>query len=247
MTLTFVSLFSGIDGLGLGLERAGMRCVAQVEQDSFCLAVLRRQFPTVPKFEDVHDVGAHNLPPADLIAGGFPCQDISYAGYGAGIDEGDRSGLWREFHRILRELRPRYALVENVAALTRRGLGRVLGDLADIGFDAEWSVLSACSVGAPHVRRRLFVVAYPHSEHGRPRVWDTASYGDRALQGIDRLARARARWAARLADPSALYRDADGLPFGMDRNRGVGNAVVPDVAEVIGRQILAREAAEQAA
>jgi DNA (cytosine-5)-methyltransferase 1 len=232
------SLFSGIGGIDLGLERAGMRVVWQVENDEYARDVLRKHWPDAALYDDVRSVGAANLPPVDLVCGGFPCQDISYAGYGAGL-AGERSGLWREFARIIRELGPRYVVVENVAALLDRGLGDVLGALSDLGFDAEWSVVSACSVGAPHMRQRVFVVAHAHGFDGRPWLRDPASRADRPLQALDGFAGARAGWRARLADPSALYGGADGLPDGMDRNRTLGNAVVPQVAEWIGRQILA--------
>src|SRR5690606_18615786 len=157
--LTVGSLFAGIGGIDLGLERAGMQVRWQVEIDDYCRRVLAKHWPEVTRYADIRDVGAHNLEPVDLIAGGFPCQDISFAGKGAGIN-GERSGLWREFARVVRELRPRYVLVENSSALTFRGLGDVLADLAVLGYDAEWSVLSACALGAPHTRERLFVVAY---------------------------------------------------------------------------------------
>src|SRR5688572_2857581 len=137
--------------MDLGLERAGMQCVWQVEIDEFCRKVLTKHWPNVPKFNDVRECGKHNLEPVDLIAGGFPCQDISEVGSRRGID-GARSGLWREMHRIVGELRPRYVLVENVSGLLNRGIERVLGDLAAIGYDAEWSLLSACSMGAAHSR-----------------------------------------------------------------------------------------------
>lgn len=162
------SLFAGIGGFDLGFERAGMRVAWQVEQDAYCLAVLRRHFPGAARFEDVREVGAQNLCPVDLVCGGFPCQDLSPAGRGAGL-AGARSGLWSEFARIVRELRPRYVVVENVPALLtgkgkrwdRAPVGRVLGDLAEAGYDAEWACLSAREFGAPHLRKRVWIVAYP--------------------------------------------------------------------------------------
>ena len=162
------SLFSGIGGFDLGLQRAGMRVAWQVELDPYCRAVLARHFPEARRFEDVREVGAENLAPVDLICGGFPCQDLSAAGKGAGLD-GARSGLWSEFARIVRELRPRYVVVENVPALLtgkgkrwdRAPVGRVLGDLAEAGYDAEWACLSAREFGAPHLRKRVWLVAYP--------------------------------------------------------------------------------------
>lgn len=154
------SLFSGIGGLELGLEWAGLGPVAwQVEKDEYARAVLAKHWPNAVRHEDVRSVGAHNLQRVDVLCGGFPCQDLSYAGRGAGL-EGARSGLWREYARVVRELRPRVVIVENVPALRSRGLGRVLGDLAECGYDAVWTSLAASDVGAPHKRERLFVVGY---------------------------------------------------------------------------------------
>src|ERR1700678_1941479 len=115
--LTHGSLFSGIGGFDLGFERAGIKNVWQVEIDPYCQRVLAKQFPDAERFDDVRTVGRHNLKPVDIISGGFPCQDISTAGKRAGIAEGTRSGLWSEYARIIGELRPRFVVVENVAAL----------------------------------------------------------------------------------------------------------------------------------
>src|SRR5262245_308192 len=158
-----IDLFSGIGGFSLALERCGMRTVAFCECDPFCRAVLRKHWPGVPCYDDVRTVDAVRLAAdgirGDLICGGFPCQDISTAGKRVGID-GARSGLWREFARIIGDVRPRYVLVENVAALLGRGISRVLGDLAALGYDAEWHCIPACAVGAPHRRDRVWILAY---------------------------------------------------------------------------------------
>lgn len=160
MSLRIGSLFSGIGGLELGLEWSGLGyTVWQVEQDRNCLHWLAQHWPDAQRHTDVRTVGAHNLSPVDVICGGFPCQDISYAGKGAGLD-GHRSGLWYEFARIIGELGPGYVVVENVAALFTRGIDQVLGTLADIGYDAEWSTLRASDVGAPHRRERVFIIAW---------------------------------------------------------------------------------------
>lgn len=155
------SLFSGIGGLELGLERSisGAFTAWQVEQDPYARAVLAKHWPEVKRYENVEEVGSGNLERVELICGGFPCQDISVAGKGVGI-EGARSGLWAEYARIIRELRPRYVVVENVPALITRGLGRVLGDLAESGYDATWDCIPAEAVGAHHRRDRLFVIAW---------------------------------------------------------------------------------------
>ena len=157
--LTFGSLFAGIGGFDLGLERAGMVCKWQVEIDEYASKVLAKHWPNVHRWDDVRTWPQENTEYVDVICGGFPCQDISYAGLGAGLD-GERSGLWFEFARVVREMEPRFVIVENVAALLTRGLDRVLGTLAAIGFDAEWHCIPAASVGAPHIRDRVFVVAY---------------------------------------------------------------------------------------
>lgn len=153
------SLFSGIGGLELGLEEAtGGRTVWQCEIDPFCRRVLAKHWPDALRFEDITTMG-EGIPPVDIICGGFPCQDISLAGKGAGLD-GARSGLFFELARIVGLVRPRYVVLENSPALIARGFGRVLGTLAELGYDAEWAVLSAGRVGAPHIRRRAFVLAY---------------------------------------------------------------------------------------
>ena len=240
--MNVLDLFSGIGGFSLGLERAGMKTVAFCEIEAYPRAVLQKHWPEVPIWKDVRGLNATELRRAgvgriDVICGGFPCQDISYAGEGAGL-AGARSGLWSEFARLIGDLRPRFAVVENVAALLKRGMGDVLRDLARIGYDAEWSTVSACSVGAPHVRRRVFIVAYPHSKHGWTGLWDSLAREGGSLQEIDGTPRARASWRAWMENPSELYRGADGVPFGMDRNRGIGNAIVSQVPEIIGRAIM---------
>lgn len=237
--LTFGSLFAGIGGFDLGFERAGMVCKWQVEIDEFARKVLAKHWPDVRRHDDVK-----TFPPTeaedwrvDVICGGFPCQDISYAGAGAGID-GERSGLWSEYARIVRTIRPKYVVVENSPALAARGLDRVLGDLAGCGFDAEWSILSACAMGAPHMRERLFVVANSNGEHGQAGLRSSFAPANRQVQEIDGFESAKSGWFARLENPSALYRDADGIPNRMERNRSIGNAVCPAVAEWIGRRLM---------
>jgi DNA (cytosine-5)-methyltransferase 1 len=238
--LTFGSLFTGIGWFDLGLEWAGMQCKWQIEIEPYCQQVLASRWPTTRKHDDVR-----TFPPTDpdewrvdVICGGFPCQDISNAGNRAGL-EGERSGLWHEYARIIRLLRPRYVIVENVAALLERGIGTVLGDLARIGFDARWEVFSSCAFGATHTRRRLFIVAYANGFDGRPRLRNPLARPDWSLQAIDGTPRARASRQARVANPSELYGGAYGCPFGRERNRAIGNAVDPDVAHWIGKQIVA--------
>ena len=237
--MNFLSLFAGIGGIDLGLERAGMRCVGQVEIDPFCRRVLAKHWPDVPKFDDVRTFTKDSISERiDLIAGGFPCQDISNAGHKLGLD-GARSGLWGEYRRIIREVRPRFVLVENVAALLVRGIDRVLGDLATLGFDAEWSVLSACALGAPHTRERVFIIA--HANGGELRTPRTSK--DQAWStGLHKCCASEAgrveNWWAMEPEPCSV---AYGLPGIVDQLRPFGNVVVPQVAEFIGRAILAAE------
>lgn len=249
--LSIGSLFSGIGGLELGLEWAGVGETAwQVEQDPYCLKVLARHWPNAARYSDVREVGAHNLPPVDVICGGFPCQDISDAGLKAGID-GEQSGLWSEYARIIRELRPRYVVVENVAALFVRGFGRVLGDLASLGYDAEWSVVSACAVGAPHTRERVFVVAYTDGS-GRPEVVPHNGHvlggaGDHAAAvalGSRRRIAGEDHWGR--CGESPLLGVADGRAAVVDRLHALGNAVSPQVAEKVGRRLRTIHAALRA-
>jgi len=224
--MRFGSLFAGIGGIDLGLECAGMKCAWQVEINPYCQRVLEKHWPEVKRYEDIKECGAANLDPVDLICGGFPCQDISYAGKGAGIT-GKRSGLWKEFYRVICELRPRFVLVENVPALLRRGLDVVLGDLASIGYDAEWESLPAVAFGALHRRKRIFVVAYTNQERRNGRPW---VFGERRRQELTD----GSQW---LPEPD-VGRVAHGIPSRVDRLRCLGNAVVPQVAEWIGGRIL---------
>jgi DNA (cytosine-5)-methyltransferase 1 len=280
------SLFSGIGGLELGLERAipGAEVAWQVEQDPYARAVLAKHWPQATRYEDVRQVGAHNLEPVDLLCGGFPCQDISQAGKQAGID-GERSGLWAEYARIIGELRPRYVVVENVPALLARGMGRVLGDLAACGYDAIWDCIPAQAVGAHHRRDRVFIIAWAVTDaHGRP-IWNGAereegrrldlqgrriseSIDDGPIRGVADTQRQRPqghgtqcrlgegsqegeasrgsqyRWPLTrpmwAAEPN-VGRVADGVLRRVDRLRCLGNAVVPQVAEVVGRMVLLLE------
>jgi DNA (cytosine-5)-methyltransferase 1 len=265
--LDVLDLFSGIGGFSLGLERAGLRTVGFCEIDPYCRRVLAKHWPAVPVHDDVRTFDGV---PAEVICGGFPCQDISVAGRGAGI-AGERSGLWSEYARIIGEVRPRYVIVENVAALLGRGLERVLGDLAALGFDAEWHCIPACAVGAPHRRDRVWIVAYAAIERCKPGDgydprWATASFGRRLGDGSEPFTVAdaceprlspsecdpilRAGWwdEGRAAAECGWWRVepdvgrvAHGVPARVDRLRALGNAIVPQIAEVIGRAIMARE------
>ena len=157
------SLFAGIGGIDLGLSRAGFQIEWQVEIDDYCSRVLAKHWPNVARFRDIRECGKHNLPPVDIVVGGFPCQPHSLAGKRQASN--DNRDLWPEFYRIICELRPRWVLAENVSGLlsseSGRFFGGILWDLAGIGYDAEWQVLSAVAFGAPHLRKRIWLVAYP--------------------------------------------------------------------------------------
>lgn len=254
-----LDLFSGIGGFSLGLERAGFTTVAFCEIEPFCRAVLKKHWPHVPCYEDVRTLTADRLRAdgisVDVICGGFPCQDISDAGLRLGI-EGDRSWLWKEYARLIGELRPQYVIVENVAALLSRGMDTVVGDLATLGYDSEWHCIPAAFLGAPHRRDRVWIVAYPprvfsngsgdQHEHrigqvpepgdGRRTVTSTNAYG----QSLVGAAIARPKHNPWHAEPE-VGRVVDGLSHGMvaDELKALGNAVVPQIPELIGRAILA--------
>jgi DNA (cytosine-5)-methyltransferase 1 len=232
--MNVLDLFSGIGGFSLGLERAGMRTVAFCEINPFCRKVIAKNWPGVPIYEDVREITANRLRgdgvSVDLICGGFPCQDISCAGKGAGLD-GERSGLWGEIVRLARDIRPKVVLVENVGALTFRGLGRVLGDLAEMGMDAEWYCIPAAAVGAPHRRERIWIVA--HSDEfgrgGAPFGYKTLRQHERPLSEDFRIPE---------LPESPVCRVDDGVPDRVDRLLALGNAVVPQIPEIIGRAIM---------
>lgn len=234
MTLTVGSLFSGIGGMDLGLERAGMEVRWQVEQDAWCQRVLAKHWPNVTRYEDVKTVDWTQVEPVDVVAGGFPCQPVSLAGKRLAQD--DPRWLWPEFARCLRVLRPRFAVVENVPGLLTTGMGDVLGDLAEAGFDAEWGVFPACAVGAPHTRSRVFIVAHTKGKRrdGWRDAWSAQELSE--SQGCD--TREIRPWR----EESCPVGVAHGVPSRVDRLRGLGNAVVPQVAEWIGRRIVEVEA-----
>lgn len=157
--MKYISLFSGIGGFDLGFDRAGMTCVAQVEKDEKARAVLAKHWPDVQRFDDVKEFNYGK--PVDLIAGGFPCQDVSVAGRRAGL-AGERSGLWHEFHRIIASLRPRWVVIENVPGLLSSNEGKdfavILRGLVECGYGVAWRILDAQYFGVPQRRRRVFIV-----------------------------------------------------------------------------------------
>ena len=250
VTLTHGALFAGIGGFDLGFERVGIKTIWQVELNDYSRKVLARHFPDAERFYSVTTAGDHDwkLLKVDIISGGFPCQDISTSGKGAGID-GKRSGLWKHYARIIGELRPRYVVVENVAALLDRGMGRVLGDLAALGYDAEWRVFTACEFGAPHTRPRVFIVAYPTENRRRHVFFDrenSAEQGDvRGTSSAGDINSYRKIWETL---PSAgFWPSSNGVPVGLAKQwAAVGNAIVPQIAEYIGHRIVQIESENNA-
>ncbi len=228
------SLFAGIGGLELGLERAGVgHTVWQVEKDPYCRQVLAKHWPDAIRYEDVTTVDWSTVEPVDVICGGFPCQPFSIAGYQRGLS--DERWMWPAYSDAISVLRPRYVVVENVPALIADSdaFGWMLGDLAALGFDAEWQGIPAAAVGAPHLRDRLVVLAYPTGEGLEGRIQPAPAWTQRR-QLPDRLGTAGMDWP----DPPPTSRMGDGVPDWVDRLRALGNAVVPRVAEVVGRRVL---------
>lgn len=235
------SLFSGIGGFELGLERAipNLKTIWQVEQDKFCQKVLKKHWPNALLFDDVKTVGKHNLEPVDILCGGFPCQNISIAGKGKGL-KGAQSGLWFEMWRIISELRPRIVVLENVPAITFRGLGTILGGLSSLGYDAEWGIISARDFGAPHLRERWFCIAYSNSQHSKEHR-QPVTMEKRSLLKCGNSKNERVHitnYWEKNPNLSGLCSLDDGIPNRLAKLRALGNAIVPQCSEYIGLQIL---------
>jgi DNA (cytosine-5)-methyltransferase 1 len=308
-SLTVGSLFSGIGGIDLGLERAGHRVLWQSEIDNYACRVLKKHWPEIPNLGDVKKINWSEVPNVDIIAGGYPCQPFSTAGKRKGKE--DPRHLWPYVLDAIRTIRPRYALMENVRGHLTLGFGDVLADLAGCGYSAEWQIISAASVGAPHRRDRLFFVAYPDGERshrtevnstegrqsalvdvarrgeavaysevfggdGRRNQSDSETVSGRSAQVDDYKAKLVSEAVALWPTPTASVGDArssamlgevfdkrhdqrtssdegdfgswwktepgmgrvaHGIPARVDKLRGLGNAVVPQVAELVGRLI----------
>jgi DNA (cytosine-5)-methyltransferase 1 len=229
-------LFAGAGGGLLADLLLGHQPVCAVEINEYCQQVLsaRQKDNCLPWFPIFADVTQFDGRPwrshVDIIAGGFPCQDISVAGNGSGIG-GERSGLWREMARIICEVRPRYVIVENSPMLTSRGLGTVLGDLAGMGFDAKWGVLGAKHVGAPHHRNRIWIVA--NSDKDRLQGWqkagDCGGVWEKRTQQLERLLSADT-WMDQAV--SGCFRKPDVVADWVDRLKAIGNGQVPSVARL---------------
>jgi len=259
--LKMLDLFSGIGAFSLGLERSGLtKTVAFCEIEPSCRKALKAHWPDVPCAEDIRNLsyaggkllntydrsdtqGIYDLKeviydgPIDCICGGFPCTDVSLAGKGAGIG-GSQSQLWKEYARLIGEIRPRYVIVENVAALLGRGLGTVLGDLAALRYDAEWDCIPATFVGAPHNRDRIWIIAYPF---GHVESWEESCFWQIGrMGGVEQSISWDRTWENTL---STLRGMDDGLARSVDRTDAIRNAVVPQIPELIGYAILEAEKA----
>ena len=245
--LKALDLFSGIGGFSLGLDRSGgFETVAFCEIEKFPQKVLKKHWPDVPIYEDVRELTNERLIAngitVDVITGGFPCQDLSVAGNQGGINA-ERSGLWSEIIRLASEIRPKYIIVENVANLLsgpaeKRGawFGRVLSDLAQCGYDAEWQNIPAASLGAPHLRERVWIVAYPTQE--RPIGGFQVLRQERLQRELRRIFRKDGIFGKH--NPRVSYVD-DGFPNGLDGHYAAGNSVIPEIPELIGNLILQQE------
>jgi DNA (cytosine-5)-methyltransferase 1 len=295
--LKVLDLYSGIGGFSLGFHNAGgFETVGFCEVDKDCQKVLKKNFPNVGIHQDVKEFHGNlkiesfqDYTPfsgnVEVVCGGFPCQDVSVAGKKKGLidEEGKRtrSGLWFEFKRIIKEIRPRWVIIENVRNLLNNGLATVLQDLHEIGYDAEWEVISARSVGAPHLRERIWIVAYPtnskgkrvqglrasglqephsHDEEGLSlcsseaehpsatnsddfRFWPSfTTEEEKQHWWAEATSGFRDRWEV---EPTVCRVD-DGLSKGLDKGRAqrvkqLGNSIVPQIAEIIGRRIMYHE------
>lgn len=272
--LKVLDLFSGIGGFSLGLERTGgFETVAFCEIEEFPRKVLAKHWPGVPCYEDVRELPFHleGVQSAEVVTAGFPCQDISFAGKGAGL-AGERSGLWWMVRRTLRLVRPRLALLENVAALLDRGMGTVLGSMAAIGYDAEWHCIPLSAFGAPHRRDRVSILAYPEGErcaeawklrYSKLAEWISrcreaslsADFGEKRgegskpqeVSGVSAFSwckdvRSIEDFSNRPDLPPPLFRGSrDGVPNWVGRIEGCGNSFSPVQVEMIGRAILEAE------
>lgn len=243
--MNVLSLCAGIGGLELGLERAGMTVVGQVEIDEFCRRVLAKHWPKVDRHDDVRTaVGwwrSGDRPRVDLLAAGFPCQPVSLAG--RGLAQADDRWLWPAVLEVVGELQPEWVVWENVPGLRTRGLDTVHTDLVRLGYNHRVGRISACEVGAPHSRSRLFGVAHA-PRFGRGEGWPRGSAGeaqdggDEPAKGVD--LKPASGGSCHWSGEPRVDRLVDGLPRGLvERHlRAFGNAVVPQVSEFVGRLIM---------
>ena len=225
-----LDLFSGIGGFSLGLERAGMETVAFCEIEDYPRKVLAKHWPNVKIHKDIRAIGKKDFNDASVVCGGFPCQDISVSGLQKGL-AGEKSGLWSEYKRVIKEGEFNYAIIENVANLRSNGLAVVLKDLWEIGYDAQWHIIPSQAVGSEHERERIWIIAYPNSAQCKG-----GCLSSRIQQEITNIG--NIRWGK---DKPGVERTLNGIPSQMDRLKCLGNAVVPQIPEIIGRAIMEME------
>ena len=243
------SFFSGVGDLDLGLERAGFKIVSMCEIEPCSQDILRKHWPEVDMYGDIAAIKTEELEPANVICGGFPCQDVSVAARRKEGLDGRRTGLFFELARIIGEVRPRYVILENVPGLVADGIDRVLGTLAGLGYDAEWEIIQANWFGLPHVRKRVFIVAHPSSQRRQVFGPIYSRYAEDAQLGLegeaDILALHDGDTTFSLAE---CLRTSDGVPIGVDeikrRLTMCGNAVCPPVARFVGDLIVKAEAVD---
>lgn len=292
MTLNVLDLFAGIGGFSLGLERSGMKTVAFCEQDQACKEVLKKNWPTIPIFSDVRTLNKKcleksNIPKIDIITAGFPCQDVSNLNtHGKGL-KGEKSGLWKEAKRLIEELKPRYALIENVANLRTRGLAQIIKDLWSIGYECEWHIIPASLFSdCPHQRERIWILAYPSGQRLNQCKPNKSTSESSAIinyylsmqllkNGIERLEKSKGKDFSNRQEKeksqgvfssegkgycghdieelnkhwktqSSVPRMVNGLSKKLvrantQRIKQLGNTVVPQIPELIGRAILHHE------
>jgi len=221
-----------------------MSTVAFCEIEPYPRKVLAKHWPNIPIYDDVRTLTKERLDSdgigsIDVICGGFPCQDISVGGKQAGVSEGTRSGLWSECSRLLREIRPQYAIFENVTNLLSGGGGewfkRILWDISQSGYDAEWHCIPASYIGAKHRRDRVWIIAYP-SGIGLQRGHKKQIFGQSKLQGEFTGIFEEVGDGPGICQP-ILVRNNDGVSEVVDRTKGLGNSIVPQISELIGRAI----------
>jgi len=227
--------FAGIGGFSYAATKLvkGFETTQFIELDPFCQKILKKNFPNVPIHDDIRTYTAFTGQ-FDIICGGFPCQSISVAGNRAGITEESRSGIFYELMRVIRMVRPRFVILENVAAILNNGLDIVLGELSQAGYDAEWSVISASSLGACHRRSRWWCVAYSNSERLQRQMF---SKMEQEIWTESNTRRLNPNWRQYVSKP-ILSRGSDGLSFRVDRTKALGNSVVPQVAAIPLQRVL---------
>lgn len=244
--LKVLDLFSGIGGFSLGLEATGeFSTVAFCEIDKSARLVLEKRWPGVPCFPDIQTLTKDSLndiigvQEVNILTGGFPCQDISNAGKTEGL-QGPRSKLWFEMLRLIEDLKPSYAIIENVSALRNRGLDTVLSGLYKVGYDAEWHCIPASALGAPHQRDRIWIVAYPMCSRRQVRVSEKGYWEEGHTEISYYLSNRLLRWQRESKWPvePSVGRVANGIPRRVDRLRQLGNSIVPPIAYLIGKSIL---------